>query len=192
MTCIVGIVDKSNNKTYLAADSIGIRGDDRSIQNNPKIFRNYSNYKFVIGFSGSFRMGQILQYELKPPDVKNIHESSYDEMMRYMVQYFIPEVRETFKSHGFIQSFAEGDEKGGNFIVAYKKYMFVVEADFFVSSAVDNYIAIGCGAVNALGALYVLNNDGNISYKNKLFKALYAAKYHSICVEEPFIFLETN
>ena len=85
MTCIVGIVDQSNNKTYMAADSIGVRGNDKSIQNNPKVFYNYHDPKFLIGFTSSFRMGQILQYEFIPPKVNNLHTTSYYEMMRYMV-----------------------------------------------------------------------------------------------------------
>jgi 20S proteasome alpha/beta subunit len=56
MTCIVGIIDKET--IYLGGDSAGTAGYGQSIRKDKKVF--IKDNKFIIGFTSSFRMGQLL------------------------------------------------------------------------------------------------------------------------------------
>ena len=62
MTCIVGVVD--NGKVYMGGDSAGVGGLCIETRKQPKVFRNGD---FLIGYTDSFRMGQLLQYKMSPP-----------------------------------------------------------------------------------------------------------------------------
>ncbi len=84
MTCIVGLVNKG--RTYLGGDSAGVSGLDITVRKDKKVF---SNGEFVMGFTSSFRMGQVLQYDFVPPEVDDDDD---EDLMRYMVKKFIPEV----------------------------------------------------------------------------------------------------
>ena len=59
MTCIVGFVDKKNDCVYIGADSLGSNGYTKSVQSQPKVFRNDTfkdEYKefAIFSFQGCF------------------------------------------------------------------------------------------------------------------------------------------
>ena len=62
MTCIVGLID--GNRVWMGGDSAGVSGLDITVRSDPKVFRNGD---FLIGFTSSFRMGQLLAFRLRPP-----------------------------------------------------------------------------------------------------------------------------
>ena len=62
MTCIVGI--EHGGKVYIGGDSAGSDGHHLVIMAEPKVFKRG---RFLIGYTTSFRMGQLLQHTLKPP-----------------------------------------------------------------------------------------------------------------------------
>lgn len=62
MTCIVGLVDQGN--VWIGGDSAGVGGYDLMLRADQKVFRNGD---FLMGFTSSFRMGQLLRYKLSPP-----------------------------------------------------------------------------------------------------------------------------
>ena len=59
MTCIVGLVD--DGKVYMGGDAASVDGYIVRTSALSKVFRNGP---FLIGYSTSWRMGQILQYHL--------------------------------------------------------------------------------------------------------------------------------
>lgn len=63
MTCIVGLVDKGS--IYMGGDSAGVAGLSVTTRADEKVFLNGP---FIMGFTTSFRMGQILRYKFVPPD----------------------------------------------------------------------------------------------------------------------------
>lgn len=93
MTCIVGIAHEG--KVYLGGDSAGVAGLDITKRKDVKVFQND---EFVMGFTSSFRMGQILHYSFTPPKVA---VEDADDLMAYMVRKFVPAVRAIFKSEGY-------------------------------------------------------------------------------------------
>ena len=177
MTAIVGYVH--NNNVYIGGDSAGI-GPNYSVvvRNDPKVF---NNGPFVIGFTSSFRMGQLLHHKLKvPKQTKTV--SDYE----YMCTTFVDAVRECLSSGGYTRT-VSGEEKGGKFLVGYKNRLYGIDNDFQVSEARCNYMAAGCGANYALGAMYVMSLATKPIDPQVMVKcALKAAAAHNGGVCAPF------
>lgn len=140
MTVIVGIVD--GDHVLIGGDSVGVMGNSIEVRKDKKVFVRKG---IAFGYTSSFRMGQLLKYELKIPD-------QTADPMKYLVTRFIPAVRETFKEHGF--AWIENNrESGGMFLVGLKNRLFAIESDFQVGEYVEGYTALGSGYQYALGAI---------------------------------------
>jgi hypothetical protein len=109
MTCIVGLTD--NGKIYIGGDSAGVAGLSITIRADEKVF---TNGPFIMGFTSSFRMGQILRYKFKCP-VQNTDQTD----MEYMVTTFIDSVRECFSKNGYGKISERETNIGGTFLVGY-------------------------------------------------------------------------
>ena len=75
MTCIVGLVHEG--VVYIGGDSAGVARLSLTVRADEKVFRNSD---FLMGFTTSFRMGQLLRYSLKPP-----RRHPADDINQYMV-----------------------------------------------------------------------------------------------------------
>lgn len=179
MTCIVGL--KFKNKIYMGSDSAGAAGNNLQIRADEKIFINGD---FIIGFTSSFRMGQLIRYKFKPPEHKkgkNIFE--------YMVSDFIDGIRSCLKDGGFAGKHNEV-EWAGNFLVGYRNRLFEIANDYQVAEVIDDYLSVGCGADLALGSLYSTKN-WKLPYK-RVIMALEAAEKYSSWVAPPFNILKKD
>jgi ATP-dependent protease HslVU (ClpYQ) peptidase subunit len=186
MTCIVGLVDKG--KVYLGGDSAGVRADLQiMVRKDPKVFKVE---KFVIGFSSSFRMGQLLMKSLKPP---KISPKDKKDLYKYMTTKFVDEIRRVFKAGGYLEVKA-GVEVGGNFLVGIEGHLFHIQPDFQVSETYEPYTAIGCGEQYALTALHILTSfptTKKLTPQQKLEFALGAASKFSGGVRPPYNHVNT-
>jgi ATP-dependent protease HslVU (ClpYQ) peptidase subunit len=172
MTCIVGLVDQGN--VWIGGDSAGVGGYDLMLRADQKVFRNGD---FLMGFTSSFRMGQLLRYKLSPP---KLH--SDDDIYQYMVAHFAESVRTCLKDGGFTRN-DKGEESGGTFLVGVKGRLFCVEGDFQVGEPQDPFWAVGCGANFALGVLYATSG---MLPRERVEMALRAAEQYSAGVRGPF------
>ena len=91
MTCIVGLVHEG--VVYIGGDSAGVGGMSLTVRADEKVFQNG---EFLMGFTTSFRMGQLLRYSLKPP-----RRHPDDEINQFMVVTFTNAVRECLKAGGW-------------------------------------------------------------------------------------------
>lgn len=182
MTCIVGYIEKGN--VIIGGDSAGVGGLSIHIRRDPKVF---TTGPFIMGFTSSFRMGQILMSSMfKPPHQKK-DQSDYD----FMVTSFIEAVKDCFDEGGYSQKYKEGDDKGGTFLVGYKGELYMIEGDYQVAMTHDKFMAVGCGEELAEGAMFALEGvEEDISSIGKLTIALSAAAHFSGGVEAPFNFVE--
>ena len=179
MTCIVVLVH--NNKVYMGGDSAGVSGYDITLREDPKVFNNSG---FIIGFTTSFRMGQILRFQFKPPKVKG------KDIYKYMCTEFIDAIRKTFKATGFLKIHSL-EESGGTFLVGYKGHLFSIDTDFQVGIPTDKFDSVGCGCAYALGSMYTSEYLGNnITPKERIELALQTATYFNAGVRKPFIICE--
>lgn len=178
MTAIVGL--KHAGRVYIGADSAGV--DDMlsvTVRADTKVFRVGP---YVMGFAGSFRMGQLLHHTLKPTP------PPATRLERHMVATFIPEVLACLKAGKWLLN-EDGRREGGFFLVGVSGRLFGVECDFQVGEARDDYMAIGCGADLALGSLY--GSKGKLP-RARIRAALEAAAHHSAGVTGPFKIVVTK
>jgi len=175
MTCIVGIAEQG--KVYLGADSASASGWDIRITKLRKVFRTG---QMIVGYTDSFRMGQLLEHELR----RSVQ--GQESEIQYMVNVFVEAVRQCLKDGGYTK-IEYNQEKGGNFLVGYKGVLYEVASDFQVNTYQDDIAAIGCGASYALAALHVLSE---LPPQERIERALETAAYFSNGVIAPFYQVE--
>lgn len=178
MTCIVGIAQ--DNVVTIGGDSAGVGGYSIQLRADTKVFRT-ANY--VMGFTTSFRMGQLLRYGELPP--APTAEESWD-LDRFMATTFVDAVRKTLSSGGFLKT-NSGVEEGGTFLVGVRGALYEVHGDFQVARTLDGYGAVGCGEDLALGALHATAGT-DLTARERVETALLAAEHHSAGVAGPFAF----
>jgi len=172
MTCVVGLVDRGS--VYIGVDSAAVQGWTRRKSRVAKVFRRGP---FLIGYTTSFRMGQLLQHHLDVPP----QEAGTDDVA-YLVTHFIEKARALFKEKGFTKVEAN-TEKGGQFLVGYRGRLYTVESDFQVGENEEGYEAIGSGGDFALGALAALPR---LKPRERLTRALEIAAHFNMGVCGPF------
>jgi hypothetical protein len=180
MTCIVGFVDSSKT-IWMAGDSIGSNGYTRAIQALPKVAQVGET---LIGFTDSFRMGDLLHHSL----IKYLPTPKPDQNLDYWMRTtFINAVRHCFAEGGYRKKDNEV-ESGGTFLVGIRGRLFEINSDFCVTEDTRGYAAIGSSFDLALGAFYVAERM-KIDPEEKLILALDAAAAHSALVAPPWTIL---
>lgn len=179
MTVIVGLVE--NGVVHLGGDSQGTGGYSKTTRLDPKVFKRGP---FVIGFTSSFRMGQILRHRLETP----VHPEGMSDH-EYMVTLFIDKVRGCLKDAGYAKRTNEVEE-GGCFLVGYRGVLYQVESDYQVGIPAAPYEAVGCGDDLAKGAMYA--QDPNLKPEHRIRVALEAAAKFSAGVGAPFHFVSSE
>ena len=121
MTSIVGI--ETPRGVMLASDSLGANEQwTATIRAESKVF---SLGAYVLGFTSSFRMGDILRYQvaLPGPPRTRVH--------KHLVTKVVPVIRDAFKAHGFGTT-KEGADHGGEFLVGVRGELYSVSDDYQV------------------------------------------------------------
>jgi 20S proteasome alpha/beta subunit len=176
MTCIVGF--EYNGKVWIGGDSAGVAGDFINARSDKKVF---CIPPFIFGFSGSYRMGQILRYHFEPPQLKT--EPDFD-LERFMVVDFVEAFRSTLKKYGWQKADDEGDACT-SFLVGVQGQLYKIEGNFQIGKSLKPYNSVGAGYEIAMGALYATYKlDATV--EEKLTIALSAAQEFCSAVREPF------
>jgi ATP-dependent protease HslVU (ClpYQ) peptidase subunit len=139
MTCVVGLVDNEGG-VHFGCDSLGTDGHSGTIISDPKIFQVG---EFLIGYAGSYRLGQLLQYSLVIPGKKEEQTSRH-----FLCTDFVDAVRITFELGHFYKESRDDEAAGfdGEFIVGYRGEIFLIQGDFSVLHAVEDFTSAGSGA----------------------------------------------
>lgn len=185
MTCIVGITDGKN--VWIGGDSAGVEGVNLTMHADEKVFRRIGepNIVWIFGFTTSFRMGQLIHYDLCLP---KIEEDDRLDLHRFMVKKFIPALKDCLSAGGW-QAKKDEREQGGQFIVGILGELFSIEDDYQVGKPARQYHAVGSGASVALGALYASKRSKQ-NAKRRILIALEAAEAFNTGVRGPFKILE--
>ncbi len=176
MTCIIGL--EHEGKIYIGADSAGAKGWEVRQIMIPKVFKNAG---FIIGYTTSFRMGQLLMYKLS---VEKQKEGMPD--FEFMATSFVDAVMKCLKDNGY-SKIDDNVATGGDFLVGYRNNIYEVEADYQVNRTADGIMAIGCGGEYALGAMRAINSNDP---RKRINASLEIAAYYSGAVIPPFTILE--
>ena len=176
MTCIIGLI--KNKKVYIGGDSAGVGGLDVTIRKDSKVFKINN---FIIGYTSSFRMGQLLRFKLKV-DNQNKNQTDYE----YMCTTFIDSVRKCLKDGGYT-TVQDETERIGIFLVGYNKKLYKIEGDLQVGESFENFNSVGCGEDYAKGALNILLKSYSKSSPEFIIKkALETVVKFSAGVRPPF------
>lgn len=178
MTCIAAVTD--GKTVWMGGDSAGVSGWDLTPRKDEKVYRRG---EWLLGFTSSFRMGQLLGYRLTIPPFDGDEPD-----MAYMVGLFIDAVRDCLKTGGWAEK-DKDRERGGCFLAACRGRIFRIDDDFQVGEPLTPYDAVGCGEAYAKGALF---SNGKLCPENRILQALNAAEAHSAGVRGPFIILSTD
>jgi len=178
MTAVAAIADGLGN-IYMGGDSAGVGGLRLTVRADSKVFINGN---MILGFTSSYRMGNLLRYSFTPPE----HPESMSVDV-YMNTLFIDEVRKCFKDGGYIE-IDKNTESGGTFMVGYKGELFIIHGDFQVGIPATQYHAVGCGMDLCLGVLHY-TDDYDISPWDRITAALKAAESFSAGVRGPYTIL---
>jgi hypothetical protein len=169
----------------MGADSAGVNVDSFSLvpRADMKVF---VKGPFVMGFTTSFRMGQLLHWKFEvPPRVEGVSDEEY------MTTSFVDAVRQCLKDGGFAEK--ENDaERGGTFLVGYRGAIWQVEGDYQVGRSLADFAAVGSGLELCLGSL---DASGRLSGPpcqctleptTRIKMALEAAERFGAAVRQPF------
>lgn len=173
MTCVVGLID--GGRVYIGADSAAVAGWTRRKTLLRKVFRRGP---FLIGYTTSFRMGQLLEHQLRVPKQKPTESD-----MAYMVNEFIEATRKLLKERGFAKV-ESNNESGGQFLVGYKGHLYSIESDFQVGEMAEGFDAVGGGSDYALGAMSALHD---LAPKRRIMRSLEIASEFNMGVCAPFV-----
>ena len=181
MTCVISLIH--DGEVYMGSDSAGTNSWlSQQTRSDPKIYRlknPMANY--LIGFTSSFRMGQVLGLDFEPPLFR-----PNQELFSYMVTDFIGAVRKKLKDSGFTK-IDNNVEEGGCFLVGVQGGVFQVEEDFQVGIPGYSYTAVGCGKDLAFGSLHTTEKYRfELSPEKRIRLALEAAEEFSAGVRRPF------
>lgn len=190
MTIVVGI--RGGNGVLLGADSAGTSGGwgDQRPREDAKVFS--LSELVAVGYCGSYRMGQLLRYNLTLPEL-----AVGRDPFEWAVQQFIPAARTTLKTGGLARVDSGVERLPGGFLLAVRDRLLSVEVDLQVAEASFPWAAEGSGFQVAAGALAAeLGFEGPPAADETLEQVArraleVAAKLNAYC-RPPFQFIRTK
>lgn len=182
MTCIVGATD-NKGRLWFGGDSAAVDRHDMTLIDEAKV---WSTGDFLMGYCGSFRVGQITRYLFEPP-AHDPHQS----VSEYMVGPFVGRLRKCLSKHGSLSTEADGIDaiNQSKLLVGYQGRVYYIEEDFLAVPMKHNLVAIGSGAAYAMGAGY--GWDGT-KPRAMVQRALEAASTFSAAVSPPFDIIKSE
>jgi ATP-dependent protease HslVU (ClpYQ) peptidase subunit len=144
MTCIAGAV--INGEICIGGDAVSVQ--DSSAARVGVLSKVFWVDEFLIGTSGSVRCGQIVRYLFDPPSIEG-------DLTAYMIQQFIPALRQLMKDQGGECTKESGDtEMDGRLLVGVRGKLYDIDPAYSVFESYVPYAAIGCADQEALAAMY--------------------------------------
>jgi 20S proteasome alpha/beta subunit len=153
MSVVVGV---RHTKGVLLAGDLQWSGDNSHRMGvQPKVHSLLDT--LALGYVGSGRFGQILQYHLSDSlEDPFLPREGRDEEY-WTVKAFIPYLREQTELHGHLHIHHNVEEFGPSaFLLAVRGKLFTIEADFSVNEHRLPYEAVGSGEDNAIGVLHAM------------------------------------
>ncbi len=189
MSVVVGI--KEGKKVYLGADSQVTRGGTRTTLNNPnnyKIWKVDSSKHCLMGHVGNLRDANIVRLMGSVVDDYDEYRNRVD--YRFVVKYLVPQIIKNLREANFLKG-NDGeylDFMDSSYLFAYKSHLYVINTDCSVIE-INDYVAIGSGASEAIGSL--LSTEGE-DPKQRIIKAIKSSAANDIYVDYPIILSDTK
>jgi len=162
----------------MGSDSAAVDENNTFLRSDGKIVKKGD---FMFAFTGSFRLIDIIRFSFTPPK----HPRGL-ETREYLCTVFIDMLRDCLKDKGHLQYKDGAEEIDSNVLIGYKKRVFLVDEDLQIGEPHDNYCAIGCAELIALGAMAALHKTRK-KPRDKILEALQIASYFDGVIKPPFI-----
>ncbi len=180
MTCIIGLVN--NGRVYIGGDSAGV-DSHRLLYTTRADEKVFQRGQYLIGFTTSFRMGQVLRYGGSLP----VPPDDSTELHKFMCTSFVDAIKLIFEDAGYGKKQGEEGDEGGQFIIGVKGRLFIVHADYQIEETTEGFSSVGCGDMLAFGALAV---TGHMAPFDRITTCLNAVTRFSAGVRAPFLIKE--
>ena len=167
MTIVIGYTDTES--IYMVADeAISWNNCDTRLtsiskvlrtschRNVPKRYGYCTEAPILIGYSGSFRLGQILECFANNKTLLPVMAKD-DSTIKYLVVRFIPFLINLFEKHKFLGYTDNGFISGGTILFGMNGKLYTIQEDFSVIEIVDKYSAIGSGEPYALASMSTMD-----------------------------------
>lgn len=188
MTCIIGFADK--DVTWLVGDSMSYTENNNGYPcKASKVFK-IKDKPILIGYTTSFRMGQLLEFH--PELFPDLHRDKQEYDREYLVTKVIPNLLKLYKDSGWDIKAEEGERGGGTFLVGVPNHVYLVQSDFSVLEAISNYDACGCGIYSAKASVATAIKNGVTDIKEILKTAMEVTTQYSPGVQPPFHYCTTK
>ena len=176
MTCIVGIAQGGD--VYIGGDSaaIAIETGSKTIISGEKVF---VKDEYIIGYSGSYRMGKVLQYNIEYPKVP-AWALGAEKLDEFIHLHLVPSIKKQVAEMELDEVTRDAECLIG---IRGKIFEFTTQ-DWFAIHSNDGYAACGSGGDVALGSLYSTSDLEDP--KQRLMMALEASSKHNAYVCSPF------
>lgn len=182
MTCIIGMVQ--NNKVSMIGDKEGSDGFTKNIfSKTPKVFHVGD---FILGYTTSFRMGQILQYSWTPPKKSLDDNDDY-----YIYKIVVDSIKKCFEDNGFGHK-PKAELETGNFLIGWNGRLFEMQSNLSLMEH-SEFASVGCGCYHATAAMKTMKLLGFMEdeYPEVIMqKALLVAANSVTGVSEEYDFVE--
>jgi len=164
MSCVVGLIQ--NGKIFIGSDGRATTGDGET---RPiKTIKVFRNGKYLIGYTGSVRTGQVLQerYFEAPDDIFEFPDA----------------IREHLGNKGtLLANDEQAQMQNANFLIAFENSLYEILIDFQLNEIDGGFTSIGAGATYALGSLHTTSKL-MLSPEERVNAALEAAcRYETSC-----------
>ena len=179
MTCIIGWTEKNN--VWLGSDSAVTGGDQLSILNEKKVFKNN---KMIFGSAGYIRVNQLFRYSLKIPD-----QSKKKDDLEYICTDFVDAVEDMLEKKKYAEISNNKFKVTDAFLIGYKGNLYKLSGNLQIISTTLNYQTIGSGGEYARGSLHSLSKY-KMKPEDRITKALEAAAEFSAGVRPPFTIIK--
>jgi hypothetical protein len=191
MTISAALVDAG--VTWMGSDSAATTMDgDREVLKNPKVFakRDTKGTLWLIGWSGDYRLGQLVEHALILPNVLN--GLNGNPLLGFLVNEFVKDYRRCLRENGAMAENQKNhrEKAPGELIVGINGEIFTVSKYFDIYSPISPYTAIGSGSATAFGALGA--TKGLMGPEERILTALELAQEYSASVSDPFITINSK
>ena len=181
---------KHEGKIYIGADSQATKGGSRSTLRNPnnyKVWKVSGSDHCLMAQVGDVRDGNVVRLM---SDIVDDYDEYYDRVnYRFVVKYLVPEIVKNLKNYNYVKMNDDYLEYiNSSFLFAYKDKLFLINSDCAVIE-IEDYVAIGSGAQEAIGSL--LSTEGEEPY-SRIVKAIKASAASDIYVDYPIVMSDTD
>ena len=159
MTIVVALNDAKNNRLIIGSDSIS-HGDLNVEFETPKFYRLSTHSNIIVGFCGSWRIGQVLSNWSPPEKLEKENDDSYlFKTLCSSIELYLIEMNAVLVGNGnSLPDDGNSLPDGCMLILCYKNNICLIDSSLSFLKGVSDHECIGCGETFARASLFSTRN----------------------------------